>query len=318
MKKWLKILLIVLIVILVIAFVGINIFARNEAIDAAHNTLEEQQERWEEEKEEGVKQSPADYDLPFEELTITNSSGMELHGWYIPSKNGASVILMHGWNEFPYEMLEEAEMLYRNGYGSLLVTVRNHNFSDGDIVSFGCDDREMEDLEAWYQVLLQKDDVDPEKIGILGHSMGGSLVLQYAAQNENLKAVVAHSPFASVKDTFLTTVIWRLDLSENLEWAAVLMADPMLFWMEQEIDCNLSEVASVDVIGEISPQPVYIMHAGDDDVVSSTSGELLLEAAKDPKEFWLCEDTGHHDCDTVYPAEFERRIIDFFNTNLLG
>jgi esterase/lipase len=272
-----------------------------------------------EETAKGIKQSPSDYYLPFEEVTVTNTSDMDLNDWYIPSENGASVMLMHGLGEFPYHMLEEAEMLYRNGYGSLLVSVRNHNFSDGDTLSFGCDDREMEDLEAWYQYLIQKDDIDPEKIGILGQSMGGSLVLQYSAQNDEMKAVVAHSPFASIKDTLLTTVIWRLDLAEKyLEWTASLIAYPMLFWMEQEIDCNLSELASVDVVGDISPRAVYVMQAEDDEVVSATGGEMLDEAAYEPKEFWLCGDTGHHDCDTVHPAEFETRIIDFFNQYILG
>lgn len=318
MNTWLKLILIVVILILLAAVVGLLLYTRSEAIDFAHNTWEEQNKRWEEEREEGILQSPSDYDLPFEEVAVTNRSGMNLNGWHIPSENGSSVILLHGLNEFPYHMLEEAEMLYRHGYGSLLITVRDHNFSTPDMISFGCDDREMEDIEAFYQFLLTKDDVDPDKISILGQSMGGSLVIQYAAQNEDIRAVIAHSPFASIKDTLLTGIIWRLELKEkNLEWIAPLLASPMVFWMEQEIDCNISELASVDEIDEISPRPVYIMHAEDDDVVSATSGEMLHDAAGDPKEYWLCPNTGHHDCDTVHPEEFEQRMIEFFDRYLL-
>ncbi|HRQ23823.1 MAG TPA: CocE/NonD family hydrolase, partial [Anaerolineales bacterium] len=133
-------------------------------------------------------ESPEDYDLPFEDVIITNPEGMELHGWFIPSQNGAVIMMQHGYKSTRRELLNEAEMMHRHGYGVLLTTVRAHDHSDGELITFGV--QEMADLEAWYAYLLTRSDIDHEKIGILGNSYGGMLVIQYASQNENIKAVV--------------------------------------------------------------------------------------------------------------------------------
>jgi alpha-beta hydrolase superfamily lysophospholipase len=322
MKKGAKIGLGVIVGLAVVLFVGVNIYCRNEVLDFVHFTSEEQQERWEEEvgSEKGPNGDgilfmlPEDAGLAYEEVTVTSSDGMTLNGWYMPSANGAAVMLMHGMHEFPYHMMEEAGMLQRYGFGALLISVRDHNFGDGDTISFGCDDREMADLEAWYQYLIQQDGIDPDKIGILGQSMGGLLVIQYAQKNENIKAVVAHSTLSSVSDTVETAVAWRTGLPL---WAAGLLAGDMMFWMEQELDCDFSEVSAKDLIGDISPRPVFIMHAENDEVVAPDSGELLMAAAGDPKTYWVCAGSFHHECDTDYPQEFEERIIGFFSQYLL-
>lgn len=322
MNRGLKIGLGVFLGLIVVLFIGVNIYCRAEALNVAHFTQEEQQARWDEEvgpeagpNEHGIRfMLPQDAGLAYEDVTVNTADGLDLHGWYMPSENGAAIMLLHGMHEFPYHLMEEAAMLQRHGYGALLISVRGHNFNDGDTLSFGCDDREMADLEAWYQYLLQRDDVNPDRIGILGQSMGGSLVLQYAQQNEDIKATVAHSPFSSIADVTETFIVWRTGLPT---WVAGLIAGDMMFWFEREMDCNLSELSAKKMIGDISPRPVYIMQAENDDVVTAVSGELLMEAAGEPKTYWLCEGSGHHECDTDYPEEFENRIIDFYDRYLL-
>ena len=42
-------------------------------------------------------ETPVDYNLPFEDVTITNPEGMKLVGWFIPSENGAVIIMQHGY-----------------------------------------------------------------------------------------------------------------------------------------------------------------------------------------------------------------------------
>ena len=132
----------------------------------------------------------------------------------VPSQNGAVVILQHGYKSTREELLNEAEMLYRHGYGVLLTTVRAHDYSEGVMITFGMN--EVQDMDAWYQYLLTRDDIDTNRIGILGNSFGGMLVIQYAAQNENIKAVVADSAFSSLNDTVSTSVTYFTDLPSPL------------------------------------------------------------------------------------------------------
>jgi fermentation-respiration switch protein FrsA (DUF1100 family) len=60
-----------------------------------------------------------------------------------------------------------------------------------------------------------------------------------------------------------------------------------------------------------------IIHSLDDDVISTSSGERLFEAAGEPRELWLEHGIGHADFDSALPEEFERRIVKFFDAALL-
>lgn len=313
-KRMIKILAIVLL-ILVLLFGAYHWFMRGQILDFITNTPEEIKERVGREWAEGrFYLKPSELDLPYEDVTVTNASGMRLNGWYIPSSNGAVVMLQHGWQELPYHMLEEAEMLHRHGYGSLLTSVRAHNFSDGEVASFGC--KEMEDLDAFYQYLLTREDIDANRIGILGQSMGGSLVIQYAHENENIQALVSHSAFSSMPDVF------EIGIKNNFPWIphpfVGVVSKTMVFWMERELECDIRALDSKTWIHDISPRPVYIIDAELDTVVNRDGGELLFTAAGEPKEFWQCAGSEHHECDTDYPQEFEERVVRFFDRTLLG
>src|SRR6187200_1349087 len=58
----------------------------------------------------------ADLGAAHEEVSITTADGLELRGWYVPSKNGAAVIAFPG----RAEPQPHARMLVRHGYGVLL------------------------------------------------------------------------------------------------------------------------------------------------------------------------------------------------------
>jgi len=308
MNRWLRWVLAAIGLAFVIVMAALLIISRQEALAFVHVTADERRQRALDDAD--LLQSPAGYGLLYEEVSATTSDGLNLVGWYIPSENGAAVMLVPGYEEPRYLMLEEASMLHRHGYGALLLSVRAHDLSDGEIASFGCGDREMADLEAWYQYLLTRADVDRRRVGILGQSMGGSLVIQYARLNPAIAAVVAHSPFSSVRDTVQTVVEWKTGLPG---W---IFGPFMLFWARVEIGCDLTSVSAREWIGDISPRPVFILDAGMDDVVSATSSEVLFEAAGEPKEWWQCEECGHHELDTVRPQEFEDRVVGFFDRTL--
>jgi dipeptidyl aminopeptidase/acylaminoacyl peptidase len=253
-------------------------------------------------------ETPADYNLPFEDVTIT-SDGLKLAGWFVPSENGAVIIMQHGYKSTRRELLNEAEMMHRHGYGVLLTTIRAHDFSEGEMITFGVN--EVNDLEAWYQYLITRDDIDPDRIGILGNSFGGMLSIQFAAQNKNIKAVVAHSAFSSLNDTVETSVEFFTDLP------AFPFAPLIVFWAERESGLDADDVDTKNWIAEISPRPVFLLQGGADVVISPESGQRLFDAAGEPKEFWYDPALGHVDFDKEYPAEFEQRISEFFDTYLL-
>ena len=71
--------------------------------------------------------------VPYEDVKFTTGDGLELEGWYIPSRNGAAVIAFPGRNG----PQKPARMLARHGYGVLLFDRRGEGESEGEPNSWG-------------------------------------------------------------------------------------------------------------------------------------------------------------------------------------
>jgi len=300
MKRKTRLIFNVVISLLLLAFVGILSVTKSEAhklitaLQATRNLPEE---------------TPAKYNLPFEDVTVQTDDGLKLVGWFVPSQNGAVIIMQHGYKSTRKELLNEAEMMYRHGYGILLTTIRAHDYSEGELITFGMN--EVNDMEAWYQYLLTRDDIDPGKIGILGNSYGGMLAIQYASQNDNIKAVVADCAFSSLNDTVETSVTYFTDLP------SFPFAPLIVFWAEQETGFKTKDIDATQWIAKISPRPVFLMQGGADVVISADSGQRLYDAAGEPKELWYDPELGHVEFDKARAVEFEQRVAEFFDQYLL-
>jgi fermentation-respiration switch protein FrsA (DUF1100 family) len=254
-------------------------------------------------------ETPANYQLPFEDVTVTTADGLRLVGWYVQGRNGATVIVQHGYKDHRGQMLGLTALLARHGYGILVDTVRAHDRSDGERITFGA--QEMQDLAAWDRYLRLRFDVDPERIGIFGASMGGSLAIQFAARNPQIKAVVADCAFSSLADTVQTSVTFFTGLPP------FPFAPLILFWSEREGGYRARDIDATSWIGRISPRPVFLLQGGADVVISPDSGARLYAAAGEPRELWFDPELGHVEFLAKRPEEFERRLIAFYDNYLL-
>ena len=254
------------------------------------------------------RETPADRGLPFEEASVTTTQGLRLVGWFVPSPGQPTIIVQHGYKDSRASMLGLAELLHRHHYAVLIPTVRAHDLSDGELIGLGS--LEMDDLDAWFEWLIARPDVDRARLGIFGASMGGSLVLQYAADNAELKAVVADCAFSSIRDTVETSVTFFTGLPP------FPFAPMILFWMERELDVDADTIDAKRWVGRISPRPVFLLQGGADQVVSPESGKRLFEAAKDPKELWFEPSLGHVQFLAKRPGEFEKRLVGFYDKYL--
>jgi hypothetical protein len=127
----------------------------------------------------------ANFGRPYEEVSLRTSDGLDLSGWYVPSQNGAAVIA------FPGRLgpRDEARMLVRHGYGVLMLDMRGQGESEGDPNVLGWDS--PKDLAAAIDFLESRPDVEDGRIGGIGFSVGGEQMIQAAAENRALRAVVS-------------------------------------------------------------------------------------------------------------------------------
>ena len=139
----------------------------------------------------------ADLGAPYEEVEFTTSDGLTLKGWYIRSRNGAAVISFPG----RASSQKRAKMLADHGYGVLLFDRRGEGESEGDPNLFGWQGER--DVHAAVAFLQRRPDVDPERIGGIGLSVGGEMMIEAAAESPALKAIVSEGASGrSIRDEF--------------------------------------------------------------------------------------------------------------------
>jgi pimeloyl-ACP methyl ester carboxylesterase len=251
---------------------------------------------------------PIDFGMVYDEVSATTADGLKLAGWYVPGRSRALVITVHGYKGNRGEMLNKAALLARQGFGVLLTSLRAHDLSDGSLITFGR--QEIGDLEAWYRVALEQEEVDPDRIGLLGNSLGGTLAIEFAARTAGIRAVATDSAFSSLTDTIEKSVRFFTGLPP------FPFAPLIAFWAEREADIDIANVDATRWIAGISPRPVLLMQGGADVVISTTSGQRLYDAARDPRELWFEPKVGHTGFDRAFPDEFGRRVGAFFAKHL--
>lgn len=250
-------------------------------------------------------ETPRDFGLTYDDVSLTTADGLRLVAWFVPGDNGALVIAQHGYKSQRGEMLNEAEMLHRHGYNVLIPAMRAHDMSDGRLLTFG--KRELPDLADWVRFGEHHAGVDPDRVALLGNSLGGTLAIELAATLPDVRAVAANSPFSSMTDTLDTSVRFFTGLPP-FPFAPLIRV-----WAEHEAGIRLADVDAVPWIGRISPRPVLLMQGGADVVISTTSGQRLYDAAREPKQLWYDAKVGHARFDTARPDEYERRVTALFD-----
>ncbi len=248
--------------------------------------------------------TPADWGYKYESVSFTSADDIQLSGWHIPTQNGATVILLHGYNAHRMGMAWHAQVLARHGYGVLLYDLRAHGASTGDIRSFGWAD--VRDVNAAVDFLAAQADVDPARIGILGFSMGGQIALRAAAQNGRLRAVIADDPsFGNTRDA---------GQPRTLEGYVVHASRWILFQGIALRSGVKPPMPVMDVVGEIAPRPLLI--------ISSDPGEdnafrRYYDYAKEPRTLWVIPNSWHGGNWSVAPEAYAQTMIAFFDQSLL-
>jgi pimeloyl-ACP methyl ester carboxylesterase len=236
--------------------------------------------------------------VPYEPVTVTTSDSLELAGSYVPSKNRAAVVLFPGATRS-----EEARMLIRHGYGVLLLDPRGQGRSEGDTVRWAGD----RDLLAGVEYLRSRPDVDPDRIGGFGFSIGGEMLLEAAAQSNGFKAVVSEGAGSRVGD-------------EDVTGPARLLAEPNLAVMTVALTVFSNHGPPppiVDRIGRIAPRSVLLIYAEDGIGGENTRQPKYYAAAGEPKSIWKVPGSRHTGGIDARPAEYEQRVIAFLDGALL-
>jgi dienelactone hydrolase len=114
------------------------------------------------------------------------------------SANGAlpAVIVAHGFSGNRQLMYGFGNTLARNGYAAALIDFAGHGANPNRLLTSAGDaqnDVLGNDIDAVRNWLRQQPFVDPQRVAILGHSMGASAVARYSSEHSNVPATLAIS-----------------------------------------------------------------------------------------------------------------------------
>jgi dienelactone hydrolase len=247
--------------------------------------------------------TPADYGLTYESVSFITADGLTIRGWYVPSQNKAVIIYLHSFGSTRAQMVGLSAALAQHGYGALLIDLRAHGESDGEVLPYG--GPEAEDVVAAVKFLQSRADVDPERIGVLGWSLGAQTAILGAARTDAIKAVVSDAPGATTQE----------------DWVYPSLSDKFFIPMDFLFYHTLPFVTGVwqplsiqKAVAQIAPRPLLIIGGGHEEA----GLRHIFSAALEPKTLWIIPEVGHIGGFSARPDEYEQKVTEFFDTALLA
>jgi len=204
-------------------------------------------------------------DLAAEDVALISAEGTHLHGWWLPaSGSDRALLFFHGQQgnlSFRGNLLHR---LQRLGMPILAVDYPGFGRSEGTPSEHGC----YAAADAAYDWLVREKKVAPEKIVVLGKSLGGGIATDLASRRPCAALVLVM--------TFTSTP----DVAEHL-----LPFVPARLLMRNRFD-NLAKIGRCTC-------PIYLAHGTDDWKIPPAHSERLFEAVTGARRYFPMPGVGH-------------------------
>ena len=229
-------------------------------------------------------------------VTLTTAGGLTLHGWYVPSRNGAAVAVLHGTGSNRLGVADHARLLVRHGYGVLILDLHGHGESEGRSTSLPW--RFAPDADAALAYLRGRPDVHAGRIGLVGVSLGGEIAVDAAANHREWRAIVAEGVQGGTPPTDPAT-------------SAVLT---LLGGLDRVLSGSGPSAANARLVERIAPRPLLLLSAGRGAEARANVG--YLRQAGPAAELWNLPGAPHAAALRTDPAGYERHVAGFLDRAL--
>lgn len=306
MKKWLKITLTISIIVLVVSgalvvFVIIPVVGKNTMLHPAH---------------EPMTYYPNELEMTYANVTIPTSDGLDLKGWYIepqdlndPNSN-ITLIVLHGATHSKSWMLEHyGEGFYNQGYRMLFFDSRNRGESpDTEIgLTWGLD--EVKDIRAAVDFVKNQPEVNDSKVAIFAESQGAATLLFYAAEYNDVAAIIADSSWA-----FGDLMIERAyPMRSGFPWA--IFGQITIAMMERHYGFTFADISPANDAVNITI-PTYIIHGNADLDIDPEDSTTIYNALTNAsyRLLWRVDNRGH--VEAYLESDYFTNIAQFITNNI--
>jgi pimeloyl-ACP methyl ester carboxylesterase len=235
-------------------------------------------------------------------VTLTTANGLRVRGWYVPSRNGAAVAVIHGTGSNRVGVAGHARLLARHGYGVLLFDLHGHGESDGRSTSLPA--RFRQDADAALAFLRRRPDVRDGRIGVIGVSLGGEVAIHAAAGDPGWRATVLEGVQGGSP----------ADMEASDPDPATYVTLTALYGLGRVLGGSGPPASNPEQIGRIAPRPLLLLSAGRG--TEARANEDYRRRGGRTTELWNLPAAPHAAALRTDPAGYERRVIGFLDRAL--
>lgn len=220
------------------------------------------------------------------EGTSIESAGERLVGTiYVRRGEGtkSTVLILHGLLGFeknvdiPYALREK-------GWNVLLPHYRGCWWSEGQYGFTGI----LVDVKNAITVMASKLYVDPDRIFLVGHSMGAWAAIVTTAQDARVRGAVAIAGGVTAPEMSERTEAHLTTLVEQRFLKGVTVQTLLRDWRMMA-----TELAAQNWVGAIAPRPLLVVGGKLDATVASERVKAIFAKAKEPKQLMMVEGADH-------------------------
>lgn len=264
-------------------------------------------------------------------LTSYDSDGLNINAEFTlpngekPENGWPAIIFIHGYiPPINYTTLGNysayVDSLASSGFAVLKIDLRGHGSSEGDASgAYYSSDYIIDALNA-HSALRNRDEINPDGIGIWGHSMAGNVALRTLAVHPSLKAAViwagAVYTYQDMRDYGIQDGSYRppVNASETQKRRELLFKTHGRFKSDSPF---WKSVAATNYLKDINGA-IQLNHAADDDVVSVEYSRGLAKLLQtNGVDFELKEyQSGGHNINGVSYNDAMANTIAFFKKHL--
>jgi pimeloyl-ACP methyl ester carboxylesterase len=236
-----------------------------------------------------IRQPPLQPWAPWERITVPED-GLRLRAWLAAKGGRPAVVLVHGLGDSLESYADAGARFHERGHPALLLDLRGHGGSEGRLTTLGGNERE--DVRAALRELRRRG-LGRRGFVLFGVSMGAVAVLRAAAEEPDVKAVVAEAPY----DDYRSMAAHHARLYYGLpRWFPLIPA--AIAVAEWRAGFDADEVSAVDAARRFRGGLLLVVD-GADPRMPEPVVRRVLDAHGGPKELWVAPNAPHSGGSTV-------------------
>lgn len=239
-----------------------------------------------------IETTPKAFNLDFQEvwLPVTTTSGKveKIHGWWIPASTAKAktLLYLHGNGVNIGANAAHAHRFHQMGFAVLIIDYRGYGRSEG---SFPSEESVYQDATTAWDYLVKQRKIAPNNIILYGHSLGGAIAINLAAQHPEAAGLIVDSSFTSIAEIVNTRGQLRLF--------------PVELILNQRFE-SIKKIKSLQM-------PVLFIHGTDDSVIPFSMSKQLYAAAPQPKQLFIVPNAGHNNTAQIAGLQYFETVKKF-------